>query len=46
MAAFVYVNGLDPDIFLDWAEKKFLCRDRAAFQHFKALFIAFEKNKL
>ena len=34
VTAFVYVNGLNWDIFLERAEKKFLCRDRAAFQSF------------
>lgn len=45
VAVFVYVNGLNPDIFLEWAEKQFLCRDKAAFTHFQNLFKAFEQKR-
>ncbi|MEW8548563.1 MAG: hypothetical protein AB2693_34105 [Candidatus Thiodiazotropha sp.] len=45
VAAFVYVNGLNPDIFMEWAEKQLLCRDQAAFNHFRNLFKAFAEKK-
>ena len=41
VAAFVYVNGLNPEIFMEWADKQFLCRDKSAVNHFKYLFKAF-----
>ena len=45
VAAFVYVNGLNPEIFMEWADKQFLCRDKSAVNHFRYPFKAFlEKN--
>ena len=37
ICAFVYVNGLNPDIFLEWANLLELGRDRSAYRHFEAL---------
>ena len=37
IAAFVYVNGLNPDIFLEWAHLQQLGRDASAYRHFEAL---------
>ena len=36
LATFVLVNGLNPEVFLEWAELLHLCRD--ARRHFEALF--------
>lgn len=44
LAAFVYVNGLNPDIFLEWVQINQLARDRAAYNHFCALFRLFERG--
>ena len=38
LATFVLVNGLNPVVFLEWADLLNLCRDRAARRHFDALF--------
>ena len=45
VAAFVYVNVLNPIIFLEWAEKHILCRDKSGTDHFKKLFEAVEAKK-
>ena len=37
ISTFVYVNGLDPDIFLEWAHLLDLGRDASAYRHFEAL---------
>lgn len=37
LTAFVYVNGLNPDIFLEWAYLLELGRDSAAYKHFESL---------
>ena len=42
IAAFVWVNGLNPVIFMEWAALMHLCRDRIATNHFIALFRLFE----
>lgn len=42
ISAFVYVNGLNPVIFLEWVNLLGLARDRAAHSHFRALFRLFE----
>ena len=42
LCAFVYVNGLNPDILYEWVELMHLARDRAAFNHIRALFRLFE----
>lgn len=38
ICAFVYVNGLDPLLFMEWVTLKGLARDASAFNHFDALF--------
>ena len=35
LATFCFVNGLNPQISLEWAKLMHLCRDRAAFIHFQ-----------
>ena len=45
VAAFVYVNGLMPEIFMEWARLLHLCRDQAAYRHFEQLFSAFEHRR-
>ena len=45
-AAFVYVNGLDPKLFMEWVELKHLCRDKKAVDHFYYLFKTFHENPL
>ena len=44
VSAFVYVNGLNPEIFMEWVELIGLARDRAALNHFRALFNLFERG--
>ena len=44
VAAFVYVNGLNPQIFMEWAELLHLGRDSAAYRHFHYLFDTFESE--
>ena len=43
-AVFVFVNGLNPEIFMEWAHLLELGRDADAFRHFQYLFSAFERN--
>ena len=38
VAAFVYVNGLNPVIFLEWAHLNSMCRDYTGYKHFTNLF--------
>jgi hypothetical protein len=45
LAAFVYINGLNPEIFIEWVELRKICRDKSAKNHFKALFSDFESGK-
>ena len=45
VAAFVYVNGLNPEMFLEWVELQHLCRDQSGINHFTALFRSFERTK-
>lgn len=42
LAAFVYVNGLNPVIFLEWARLLKLGRDEAAYRHFDNLLRLYE----
>lgn len=44
MATFVYVNGLNPVVFMEWATLRGMCRDGAARRHFTALFRIFDAN--
>ena len=45
MAAFVYVNGLNPEIFMEQARLLHFGRDQAAYRHFEQLFSAFENRR-
>lgn len=38
IATFVYINGLNPTIFMQWVKTMHLARDNAAQNHFSALF--------
>ena len=44
VAAFVFVNGLNPEIFLEWVNLIGMARDRPAIDHFKWLFRQFETD--
>lgn len=44
LATFVYVNGLNPVVFMEWATLRGMCRDAAARRHFVALFRIFDGN--
>ena len=44
VCAFVYVNGLNPCVFLEWAYLLNLGRDQSAYRHFEALFKLFENK--
>jgi hypothetical protein len=45
LAAFVFVNGLNPVIFLEWVDKSYMCRDVAARRHLQYLCDSFGKGK-
>ena len=46
VAAFVYVNGLNPVIFLEWAHLNSMCRDHTGYKHFtNLLFELFDQRK-
>lgn len=45
ISAFVYVNGLNPDIFLQWARLIGLGSDESAYRHFRNIFILFESRR-
>ncbi|CAC5359305.1 unnamed protein product [Mytilus coruscus] len=38
LAAFAYVNGLNPEMLLDWAKLMGICRDNSGIRHFTAFF--------
>ena len=42
LAAFVYVNGLNPIIFIEWARLLNLGRDEAGYRHFHNLLNLYE----
>ena len=42
-AVFVFVNGLNSEIFMEWAHLLELGRDADSFRHFQYLFSAFER---
>lgn len=44
LAAFVYVNGLNPIVFLEWVDMSSMCRDKAARNHLAAILHMFEKG--
>jgi hypothetical protein len=46
VSAFVWVNGLNPVVFMEWAEMIGMCRDRAARNHFDALFKLFDNGRI
>ena len=45
ICTFVYVNGLNPEIFFEWVILLQLGRDSAAYRHFCALFRLFENGR-
>ena len=45
VAAFVYVYGLNPEVFMDWAHLMGMCWDRARVAHFNELFRLFEGGR-
>ena len=45
VCTFVYVNGLNPEIFMEWVQLLNLARDPAAIRHFNALFRLFESGR-
>ena len=42
VAAFVYVNGCNPEMFMEWVDPMHLCRDTSAIRHIDSLFTAFD----
>ena len=44
VAAFVFINGLNPQIFMEWVEVLHLASDSAAVRHFQYLLSSFESN--
>ena len=44
ISAFVYLNGLNPEIFYEWCEELKLLRDDSAWRHVKYLFDKFENT--
>ena len=45
VAVFVYVNGLNPSIFLEWARLNSRCRDETGYKHFEDLLKLFDGRK-
>ena len=45
LAAFIYFNGLNPDVFFEWADLLNLCSDEAAKREFHSIFKAFKEGK-
>ena len=45
VAAFVFINDLNPEVFLDWTNLLYLCCDRAAYVHFQNLFNYFRDGR-
>jgi hypothetical protein len=45
IATFVYVNGLHPDIFMQWVDMSTMCRDNAAREHLVYLLKRFHKGE-
>ena len=44
LATFVFVNGLNPTIFLEWVDCMSLAKEISSRNHFKYLLNIFEKN--
>ena len=42
----VYINGLNPIIFIEWASLKGLCRDNSAIDHIRFVLHDLENNQL
>ena len=38
VCTFVFINALNPEVFIEWAQLMHLCRDRAADNHIRAFF--------
>ncbi|KAK7490672.1 hypothetical protein BaRGS_00018089 [Batillaria attramentaria] len=45
LAAFVWTNGLNPEILFEWIDALQLCRDGSGVQHFRALFRMFTEGR-
>lgn len=45
ISSFVYVNGLNPDLFIEWDRLIDLGGDESAYRHFIALFRLFENRR-
>ena len=45
VSTFVYVNGLNPEIFMQWVELLNLARNPEAIRHFNAIFRLFESGR-
>ena len=39
------MNGLNPEMFLDWARLVYLCLDDAAYKHYENIFQLFENRQ-
>ncbi|CAG2247119.1 unnamed protein product [Mytilus edulis] len=46
LAAFAYVNGLNPEMFLDWVKLMGLCRDNSGIRHFTAFFRLVDSGRM
>ena len=44
LCAFVAVNGLNPEVFLEWADVMLLARDQSALNEFRSLLETFTTN--
>ena len=44
IVAFVYINGLHPEVFMEWARHMHLGRDDAAYRHMSNLFNIYERQ--
>ena len=44
ICSFIIFNGLDPEIFYDWVQKKNLARDQNALKEIKSLCNAYKNN--
>ena len=45
LCAFVYVNGLNPEVFMEWSDVVGLCRDTTAVREMETWFQEFETNQ-
>lgn len=44
VCAFVFVNGLNPELFYEWADIRGMCSDNNSRKEIKSLLTAFENN--